>query len=193
MLSLIAKDHEKVESLLNVLTEQLAELGSEQQSVNFTLMGEIVSYLRNYIDRYHHPKEDLIYSYYLENYVEDADMPNRLASEHQNLNFLSRELSHSLNMIQLDSVMPFDELTVQLREFVDKQRAHIQYETDIVMPLMAEKFSADDWCHIDHLWKNGDLKDIETVVVSKAAFDLLKLRIVEAGFSCETAEDLCLV
>jgi len=193
MLSLIAKDHEKVESLLNVLTEQLAELGSEQQSVNFTLMGEIVSYLRNYIDRYHHPKEDLIYSYYLENYVEDADMPNRLASEHQNLNFLSRELSHSLNMIQLDSVMPFDELTVQLREFVDKQRAHIQYETDIVMPLMTEKFSADDWCHIDHLWKNGDLKDIETVVVSKAAFDLLKLRIVEAGFSCETAEDLCLV
>jgi len=101
MLSLIIKDHKQVEQLLNVLTEQLAELESELQGVNFTLMGDIVNYLRNYIERYHHPKEDLIYSYYLEHYVEDAAMPNRLASEHQSLKFLSRELSSSLNMIQL--------------------------------------------------------------------------------------------
>ena len=69
MLSLITKDHEQVELLLNVLTEQLAELESEQQGVNFKLMDDIVNYLRNYIDRYHHPKEDLIYAYYLEHYV----------------------------------------------------------------------------------------------------------------------------
>jgi len=193
MLSLITKDHEQVELLLNVLTEQLAELESEQQGVNFKLMDDIVNYLRNYIDRYHHPKEDLIYSYYLEHYVEDADMPNRLASEHQSLNFLSRELSNSLNVIQLDSVMPFDALAVQLRGFVDKQRSHIQYETNIVMPLMAEKFTPDDWCHIEHLWKNGNLHDVQTATVFNDAYEQLTQRIVTAGFTCETKEDLCLV
>lgn len=193
MLSLITKDHEQVELLLNVLTEQLAELESEQQGVNFKLMDDIVHYLRNYIDRYHHPKEDLIYSYYLEHYVEDADMPNRLASEHQSLNFLSRELSNSLNMIQLDSVMPFDALAVQLRGFVDKQRAHIQYETNVVMPLMAEKFTPDDWCHIEHLWKNGDLQDAQAIAVFNDAYDQLTQRIVTAGFIGEAKEDLCLV
>ena len=193
MLSLITKDHEQVELLLNVLTEQLAELESEQQGVNFKLMDDIVHYLRNYIDRYHHPKEDLIYSYYLEHYVEDAEMPNRLASEHQSLNFLSRELSHSLNMIQLDSVMPFDALAVQLRGFVDKQRAHIQYETNVVMPLMVEKFTPDDWCHIEHLWKNGDLQDIQPIVVFNDAYEQLIQRIVTAGFIGEAKEDLCLV
>lgn len=193
MLSLITKDHEQVELLLNVLTEQLAELESEQQTVNFKLMDDIVHYLRNYIDRYHHPKEDLIYSYYLEHYVADADMPNRLASEHQSLNFLSRELSHALNMIQLDSVMPFDELALQLRAFVDKQRSHIQYENNVVMPLMAEKFSPDDWCHIDHLWKNGDVKDLETLAMYSEAYERLKERIIKAGFMHEANEELCLV
>lgn len=193
MLSLITKDHEQVELLLNVLTEQLAELESEQQSVNFKLMDDIVHYLRNYIDRYHHPKEDLIYSYYLENYVEDASMPNRLASEHQSLNFLSRELSSALNMIQLDSVMPFDELARQLRSFVDKQRNHIQYENNVVMPLMAEKFTADDWCQIEHLWKNGDVQDIKTLAVFNEVYDRLKQRIIDAGFMHEIDEELCLV
>ncbi|MFT5809158.1 MAG: hemerythrin-like domain-containing protein [Moritella dasanensis] len=193
MLSLITKDHEQVEQLLNVLTEQLAELESEQQGVNFKLMDDIVHYLRNYIDRYHHPKEDLIYSYYLEHYVEDVDMPNRLASEHQSLNFLSRELSSVLNMIQLDSVMPFDELAVQLRGFVDKQRSHIQYENNVVMPLMAEKFTPDDWCHIEHLWKNGDVQDVKTFATYNEAYDRLKQRIVNAGFMHEAAEELCLI
>ncbi|PKH04618.1 hemerythrin domain-containing protein [Moritella sp. Urea-trap-13] len=193
MLSLITKDHEQVEQLLNVLTEQLAELESEQQGVNFKLMDDIVHYLRNYIDRYHHPKEDLIYSYYLEHYVEDADMPNRLASEHQSLNFLSRELSSVLNMIQLDSVMPFDELAVQLRGFVDKQRSHIQYENNVVMPLMAEKFTPDDWCHIEHLWKNGDVQDVKTFATYNEAYDRLKQRIVNAGFMHEAEEELCLI
>lgn len=193
MLSLITKDHEQVELLLNVLTEQLAELESEQQGVNFKLMDDIVHYLRNYIDRYHHPKEDLIYSYYLENYVEDASMPNRLASEHQSLNFLSRELSSALNMIQLDSVMPFDEFARQLRSFVDKQRSHIQYENNVVMPLMAEKFTADDWCQIEHLWKNGDVQDIKTLAVFNEVYDRLKQRIIDAGFMHEIDEELCLV
>ena len=193
MLSLITKDHEKVELLLNVLTEQLAELESEEQGVNFALMDDIVNYLRNYIDRYHHPKEDLIYSYYLEHYVEDADIPNRLASEHQTLNFLSRELSNALNMIQLDSVMPFDELAVQLRSFVNKQRSHIQYETNVVMPLMAEKFTPDDWCHIEHLWKNGDLQEVKAIAVFNTAYEQLKKRITQAGFTCEAEEDLCLI
>ncbi|QUM86485.1 MULTISPECIES: hemerythrin domain-containing protein [unclassified Moritella] len=193
MLSLIIKDHKQVEQLLNVLTEQLAELESELQGVNFTLMGDIVNYLRNYIERYHHPKEDLIYSYYLEHYVEDAAMPNRLASEHQSLKFLSRELSSSLNMIQLDSVMPFDELAAQLKEFVNKQRAHIQYETNVVMPLMAEKFTPDDWCHIEHLWKNGSLQEVQTFAEFNDTYNQLKQQIVQAGFTCEAEEDLCLV
>jgi len=193
MLSLIIKDHKQVELLLNVLTEQLAELESEQQSVNFTLMDDIVNYLRNYIELYHHPKEDLIYSYYLEHYVEDAAMPNRLASEHQSLKFLSRELSSSLNMIQLDSVMPFDELAAQLKEFVNKQRAHIQYETNVVMPLMAEKFTPDDWCHIEHLWKNGCLQEVQAMTEVNDTFNRLKLQIAQAGFTCEAEEDLCLV
>jgi hemerythrin-like domain-containing protein len=182
MLSLIEQDHKQVEQLLNVLTEQLVQIESEQHNVNFALMSDIVNYLRNYMDRYHHPKEDLIYSYYLNNYVADAEMPNRLASEHQSLDFLSRELSHSLNIIQLDSVIPFDELAIQLKRFVEKQHAHIKYEDDSVMPLMVEKFTPDDWCHIDHLWKHGDLQDVNAYALFRDVYESLMARIVKAGF-----------
>lgn len=193
MLSLINQDHKQVEQLLNVLTQQLAQIESEQQGVDFSLMGDIVHYLRNYIDKYHHPKEDLIYSYYLENYISDVDMPNRLATEHQSLNFLCRDLCHSLNIIQLDSVMPFDELATQLRYFIEKQRSHIEYEDATVLPVIVENFTPDDWCHISHLWRNGNLQDAETNALFLDAYKNLYNRIMDAGFVDYAIAEMALV
>ena len=183
MLSLIEQDHKKVEQLLNVLTKQLAQLQSQQHSINYVLMGDIVNYLRNYIDRYHHPKEDLIYAYYLEYYVADAQMSNRLAFEHQRLNFISRQLAHSLSLIQLDSVTPVDEFSERLQEFISEQRAHIQFENSMVLPLIVKTFSPDDWCHIEHLWKHGDLQDANAYVLFSEVYNTLVERIEAAGLA----------
>ena len=183
MLSLIEQDHKKVEQLLNVLTKQLVQLQSQQHNVNFVLMGDIVNYLRNYIDRYHHPKEDLIYAYYLEHYVADAKMSNRLAFEHQRLNFISRQLGHSLSLIQLDSVTPIDEFSARLQEFISEQRAHIQFENSMVLPLIANTFSPDDWCHIEHLWKHGDLQDANVYVLFNEVYNTLLERIEAADLA----------
>lgn len=193
MLSLINQDHKQVEQLLNVLTQQLAQIESEQHGVDFSLMGDIVHYLRNYIDKYHHPKEDLIYAYYLDNYVSDVDMPNRLATEHQSLNLLCRDLCHSLNIIQLDSVMPFDELATQLRHFIEKQRAHIIFEESAVLPVIVKCFTPDDWCHINHLWSNGNLQDCETNALFLAAYKSLYARIMDAGFCDDIVAEIALI
>lgn len=193
MLSLINQDHKQVEQLLNVLTQQLAQIESEQQGVDFSLMGDIVHYLRNYIDKYHHPKEDLIYAYYLENYVTDVDTPNRLATEHQSLNFLCRDLCHSLNIIQLDSVMPFEELATQLRHFIEKQRAHIEFEESAVLPAIVKLFTPDDWCHINHLWRNGDLQDCETNALFLDAYKNLHKRMMDAGFAEQDSAEIALI
>lgn len=193
MLSLIEQDHKQVDLLLDVLSEQLTQIKAEQEAVNFSLMGDIVQYLRSYIDKYHHPKEDLIYSYYLENYTPDVETLNRLASEHQSLNFLSRELAHSLSMIQLDSVVPFDELTVQLRRFIDKQHEHIVYENTCILPVIVDSFTADDWCHVNHLWANGETQDKQSIAPFLDIFETLLIRIRDENFSEKTVDELFLV
>ena len=50
------------------------------------------------------------------------------------------------------------------------------------MPLMVEKFTPDDWCHIDHLWKHGDLQDVNANVLFRDVYESLMARIVKAGF-----------
>lgn len=181
MLALIEQEHQNVEQLLTVLKHQLTQLESEQQDISFVLMGDIVNYMRSYMDKYHHPKEDLIYSYYLNNYVTDVEMPNRLASEHQELDFLSRELSHTLTMIQLDSVIPFSALAKQLERYIEKQYAHIRYENGTVFPQIVKVFTPDDWCHIEHLWKNGETKDTQSVALFRDVYESLKERIQRSG------------
>ncbi len=180
MLALIEQEHKNVEQLLIVLRYQLTQLESEQQDISFVLMGDIVNFMRSYMDKYHHPKEDLIYSYYLNHYVSDVEMPNRLASEHQELEYLSRELSHTLAMIQLDSVIPFSALAKQLGRYIEKQYAHIRYESGVVFPLIVKQFTPDDWCHIEHLWKH-DVKDCESVALFRDVYESLKERIQRSG------------
>ena len=49
--------HANFSRLLNVLDEQVAEFHNAQGPV-FGLMLDIVSYLREFADRFHHPRED---------------------------------------------------------------------------------------------------------------------------------------
>ena len=58
---------------------------------------------------------------------------------------------------------------------------------------MAEKCTPDDWCHIEHLWKNGYSQERQATAEFNDTYNRLKQQITQAGFTCEAEEDLCLV
>ena len=81
LIALWHAEHANFSRLLNVLDEQVAEFHEGEGPV-FGLMLDIVSYLREFADRVHHPREDAAFRRLV---IHDPTMRlqiNRLLQEH---------------------------------------------------------------------------------------------------------------
>ena len=73
MIERIRREHGYMVRLLAVLRQKIALL-KEEQTINYSLVREIVDYLAHHSERVHHPKEDILYHYYLEHYGHHTDI-----------------------------------------------------------------------------------------------------------------------
>jgi hemerythrin-like domain-containing protein len=150
MIERIRREHGYMVRLLAVLKQKIAMLESEQ-AINYSLLHEIVAYLSDHSERVHHPKEDIIYQYYLDKFghleaIED------LESEHKVLSKKTHEFLETVEMILQDAVVPQDIFVGQLKEFVQSQRQHLEMEEHSVLPMIIRNFTVQDWQAVELLW-----------------------------------------
>jgi len=158
MLAIIHDDHINMSRLLKILTQKIVLLKKDEK-IDFRLLETIITYLRSYSDKYHHPLEDLIYDYYINHYGAASDTVSHLSEQHKELKKVTVELDELLNMVLLDAVVPKDQCTEKLQNFVDLQSAHLTYEEQEVLPLIKETLSPQDWTKIGQQWQHKDHED----------------------------------
>ncbi|MFR9721512.1 hemerythrin domain-containing protein [Aeromonas diversa] len=151
MLSSLHQEHVNIAKLLALLKRKLLAIRAEEK-VSYRLIRDVVDYLGEVADKRHHPKEDMIYDYYLRYRVVDGDMGNRLHEEHQKLIDSGRELKEMVEMILLDAVIPLEQFTAKLEQFITLQENHMNYEERVVFPLLRESLTEDDWRHLEQSW-----------------------------------------
>lgn len=122
MIERIRREHGYMVRLLAVLKQKIAMLEQEQQ-INYSLLREIVTYLADHSERVHHPKEDIIYQYYLDKFGQQQDIEN-LELEHKTLSTQTHAFLDTVDMILNDAIVPQDIFINQLKEFVYSQRRH---------------------------------------------------------------------
>jgi len=158
MLAMIREEHVNIAKLLAVLKQKLKALRSEQP-IRYTLIRDILDYLHTESDRFHHPKEDIIYEYYLRYRVVDDKVANRLREEHEKISAMTDELKNTVEMILLDAVIPQDQFADKLDEFIRVQERHMNYEEEQILPAIERSFTEDDWKQIEQLWKHSRTDD----------------------------------
>lgn len=158
MLTIIHNDHIKMSQLLTVLRKRIQCL-EQDENIDYRLIKAVISYLRDYSDKYHHPMEELIYDYYLKHYAEDQDIALRLSEEHQLIKEVTVDLDELLEMILLDAIVPKAVCIEKLTQFVSLQAAHLAYEEQHILPLIEKHLTADDWAKLDKLWQYKDYND----------------------------------
>ncbi|WP_028023875.1 hemerythrin domain-containing protein [Enterovibrio calviensis] len=150
----IHRDHRNITRLLRLLTDKLAAIRDEQ-TVNYGLIRDTLLYLQDHAERCHHPKEDLIYHYYLANYA-DTEGVAKLDAEHEALAALTAEFSASVEMILMDAVIPLDVFADKLTEFVEQQRRHLELEERSVLPAIEKTLTAEDWRYLQSQWEEEE-------------------------------------
>ncbi|MGY3909896.1 hemerythrin domain-containing protein [Aeromonas piscicola] len=158
MLASLHKDHLNIARLLALLKHKLAAIRSEQP-VSYFLIRDVVDYLREVSDKYHHPKEDMIYDYYLKYRVVEGEVASRLQEEHARLLEAGAELKEMVEMILMDAVIPLDQFTARLEQFVALQEAHMNYEEGVIFPHLRDSLTEDDWRHLEQIWHNRAIGD----------------------------------
>lgn len=158
MLASLHKDHLNIARLLGLLKQKLVAIRSEER-VSYFLIRDVVDYLREISDKYHHPKEDIIYDYYLKYRVVEGDVANRLQLEHAKLVEAGAELREMVEMILMDAVIPLDQFTAKLEQFVALQEAHMNYEEGVIFPHLRDSLTEDDWRHLEQVWQNRAIGD----------------------------------
>ncbi|NAW57949.1 MULTISPECIES: hemerythrin domain-containing protein [unclassified Vibrio] len=150
MIERIRREHGYMMRLLAVLRKKIALL-KDEKVVNYNLIREVVDYLANHSEKVHHPKEDILYNYYMEKYGATQDVQN-LAEEHVELSHRTHEFLNTIDMILNDAIVPQDLFLNQLEEFVAAQRRHLDMEEQSILPLIANTFSTEDWQQVESQW-----------------------------------------
>lgn len=144
--------------LLKILRKKI-ELLEKDEMIDFRLVKTIITYLKNYSDKYHHPMEDFIYDYYLNNFTPPEAVSTRLPQEHKILKKATIELDELLSMILLDAIVPKEQCIKKLSNFVEQQSAHMAYEEQEILPLIEASLSAEDWSRIEQQWQYKEYSD----------------------------------
>ena len=156
MLQRLRRDHKHIAILLNILADKQARL-AEGNSVNFNLIRDIVEYMQGYAEHSHHPLEDIIYDYY----SNKAGLANcgQLYNEHHRLAEASGVLIYSLNMILSDVVISREKLVNDLKEYIELQQLHMQYEEREVFPNFEKVLDDNDWQKVEILCQKRLIDD----------------------------------
>jgi len=147
-LSELHQDHINLTRLLDILERKVARL-RDGVHPDFSLMADVVSYVGDYADQYHHPHEDIMYEFFR---GRDAELDQRLSAceqEHQTLKQLSGTLSESIEAILNDAVVPMDRFTDQLDAFVSAEKRHLDFEEGEIFPRLDALASEADWQQLE--------------------------------------------
>ena len=148
ILEQLHQDHINLSRLLEVLEMKIQKL-KEGDSPNFQLLSELVEYIGNYADQSHHPREDHMYHYFeLRDTNLDKDL-KACEAQHVDLKQLSREVTETVDAVMHDAVIPMAEFIQRLENFVQRERAHINFEEQAIFPKINAISTADDWKELE--------------------------------------------
>jgi hemerythrin-like domain-containing protein len=130
--------------LLELMQRQL-DLLHRGERPNYELMLDAISYLREYSDEYHHPREDVAFERLLTRCPDMELLLARLHQEHRVIANAGERLRALLEAVLQDSVVPRADLEVALATYLVYYGNHIAKEEEDVLMRAEKSLTKEDW------------------------------------------------
>ena len=137
-------EHVYFNQLLALLQKQL-DLFHRGEQPNYELMQDIINYLRDYSDRFHHPREDVAFARLLKRCPELDLVVARLGQEHRVIAHAGEKMLEQLRAIVGGAIIPRAEVEVAAATYLVYYGNHIALEEEDVLPRAAKELAAEDW------------------------------------------------
>jgi hemerythrin-like domain-containing protein len=138
------EEHEYFVRLLRLLQKQVDVLHASGEP-NFALMQDIVSYLREYSDQFHHPREDLAFER-LTSYCPELELiAARLRQEHRVIAHAGAALLAHIEAALGGTILPREQLEAAAATYLVYYQNHIRTEETAILARAAQHLTAEDW------------------------------------------------
>ena len=137
-------EHGYFNRLLGLLHKEIDAFHGDGRP-NYELMLDIISYLRDYGDALHHPREDAAFAR-LSARCPDLELPlARLKQEHHVIAHAGETLRNQLDAILGGAIVPMEDLEVAAATYLVYYGNHIAKEEEDILPRAAEVLTPEDW------------------------------------------------
>ena len=138
------EEHEDFARILGLLQKQV-DLFHAGGKANYALMQDIVSYLREYADQFHHPREDAAFER-LASYCPEFELVvARLRQEHRVIAHAGATLQARIEAALAGSILPREELEAAAATYLIYYQNHIRTEDTTILTRAAQHLTVEDW------------------------------------------------
>ena len=148
VIAALNRDHANIAKLLELIESEILaiEVG---KTPDYPLMQDVMRYMTQYSDRFHHPKEDLIFAKLLRLDPGVRADVEELIAEHTSIALAGREFIVLLRTSGVDSVNARERLGFSGVAYIRALRDHMRKEEKTLFPLARDIFTKKDWHLID--------------------------------------------
>ena len=140
-------DHRNMRQLLAIIEEEM-DAYRRGDVPDFDLLDLIVDYILNYPEISHHPREDAIYAVLMRRDPVAAAAIGNLMEEHRQMSALTQRFAAAIANVERDVETPKEWLEALVREYLGRNRRHMQAEEQQFFPRAVAALSDADWAEI---------------------------------------------
>jgi hemerythrin-like domain-containing protein len=137
-------EHKHFARLLDLLEQQVAAFHADDRP-NYELMLDVVSYLRYFPDRYHHPREDVAFARLAKRDPELKPLIDGLLQEHRVIAAAGSELLKYLEQVVDDVVVERAKVEAAAATYLVYYRRHLALEDRDIVPRAEQLLTLQDW------------------------------------------------
>lgn len=141
-------DHENFTRLLDLLDIQLDAVVHGDRTVDYDLMQDIMRYMTHYPDRFHHPKEDLVFTRLVARDASVRPVVDELMREHKVLAVKGTKFREVLRTVIDGGLVRRETIESRGRDYVASLRVHAHTEESQVFPAAESQLLEEDWAAI---------------------------------------------
>jgi hemerythrin-like domain-containing protein len=143
MMNALRAEHRHMATVMKLFADQLDSIEAGEL-VDTHVVYEIMDYMVSWPDRFHHPREDLIYARVAELDKKAVDEVDTLQRDHDHTAKTGRKMLGSIERWRLGEVTG-PVLIKQGREYIDHIHKHMNLEEQLVFPRIEETLTLQDW------------------------------------------------
>jgi len=143
IMAALRAEHKHIANVMKVFSQQLDAVAAGDL-VDTHIMYETMDYMVTWPDRYHHPREDLVYGRVAEVDSSAADNVDSLQREHDHQGVKGRKLLADIDRWR-EGEITGDSVVKDGREYIEKMYVHMNTEEELVFPQIESVLSLDDW------------------------------------------------